>query len=207
VHDDDGTRKRLHRTDRGLTIRASSFANGTPKPRKRGFLNTNKPDFVVRRVDRSQDATLQNLFEHYLHDMAEWFQFDYAPDGRYAHDPATYRNNGAEVWFAYVGEIPIAFALVGSAHAFIDDADAKDLDEFFVVRRYRRNGVGRDFARQVWDAYRGRWVVRVFQGNVPAVPFWRGAIAEYTDRAYHEEIRNIRDRPWSYFTFDNSGPR
>ena len=69
MQDDDGTRKRLHRTDGGLTIRASSFANGTPKPRKRGFLNTNKPDFVVRRVDRSQDATLQNLFEHYLHDI------------------------------------------------------------------------------------------------------------------------------------------
>ena len=167
-------------------------------------MNTNKPDFVVRRVDRSHDSTLQNLFEHYLHDMAEWFQFDYAPDGRYAHDPAIYRNNGAEVWFAYVGDVPIGFALVGSADAFLDEAGAKDLDEFFVVRRYRRSGVGRDFARRVWDAYRGRWLVRVFQGNVPALPFWRGAIAEYTDRAFNEDVRTVRDRQWSYFTFDNS---
>ena len=112
--------------------RYTSFSDRCAQGRISESLNTNKPDFVIRLVDRSHDATLQNLFEHYLHDMAEWFQFDYAPDGRYAHDPAIYRNNGAEVWFAYVGEIPIAFAVVGSAQAFIDDADAKDLDEFFV---------------------------------------------------------------------------
>jgi predicted acetyltransferase len=167
-------------------------------------MNTNKPDFVIRRVDRSYDTTLQNLFEHYLHDMAEWFQFDYGPYGRYGMDMATYWNNGVEAWIPYVGDIPIGFALVGSAQAFIGDAEAKDVDEFFVVRRYRRNGVGRDFARYIWDVYRGRWLVRVFQGNVPALPFWRGAIAEYSDHAFREDVRTIRDRPWSYFTFDNS---
>jgi hypothetical protein len=52
--------------------------------------------------------------------------------------------------------------------------------------------------------YRGRWLVRVFQGNLPALPFWRGAIAEYSDHAFREDVRIIRDRPWSYFTFDNS---
>jgi len=53
-------------------------------------MNTNKPDFVMRRVDRSHDVTLQNLFEHYLHDMAEWFQFDYGPQGRYGMEMTTY---------------------------------------------------------------------------------------------------------------------
>jgi len=163
-----------------------------------------KPDFVIRRVDRSYDTTLQNLFEHYLHDMAEWFQFDYGPYGRYGMDMATYWNNGVDAWIPYVGDIPIGFALVGSAQAFIGDADAKDVDEFFVVRRYRRTGVGRDFARYIWDLHRGRWLVRVFQGNVPALPFWRGAIAEYTNHAFREDVRTVRDRPWSYFTFDNS---
>ena len=167
-----------------------------------------KPDFVVRRVDRSHDATLSNLFEHYLHDMAEWFQFDYGPQGRYGMDMATYWDNGrgVEAWIAYAGEIPIGFALVQSAQTFIGDADAKDMDEFFVVRRYRRSGVGREFARYVWNAYPGRWLVRVFQGNVPAVPFWRGAIAEYTEHRYREDVRTAHDRQWSWFTFDNSAP-
>ena len=97
--------------------------------------------------------------------------------------------------------MPIAFAVVGSAQAFISDVDAKDLDEFFVVRRYRRSGVGRDLAQQIWDAYPGPWLVRVFQGNVPALPFWRSAIADYTNHAYVEDVRTVRDRPWSYFTF------
>ena len=49
---------------------------------------------------------------------------------------------GVHVYLAYHKQIPIGFGLVGSAEAFISDADVKDLDEFFVVRRYRRSGVG-----------------------------------------------------------------
>jgi predicted acetyltransferase len=160
-------------------------------------------EVIYRRVDRSHDPILINLFEHYLHDMAEWFQFDYGPEGRYGMDTATYWNNGVEAWFAYVGDIPIGFALVGSAGNFIGDAHARDMDEFFVVRRYRRAGVGRAFADHVWDAYPGRWLVRVFQGNLPALPFWRGAIADYSDGVFDEDVRTVRERRWSYFTFDN----
>ena len=167
-------------------------------------MKANRPAIDIRRVDRSQDPVLRNLFEHYLHDMAEWFQFDYGPEGSYSYATEAYWDHGVEAYFAYAGEIPIGFGLVGSAAAFTGDADAKDLDEFFVARRYRRNGLGRELAHHLWNAYPGRWLVRVFQGNLPALPFWRGAIAGYTNGEYREEVRTVRERQWSYFTFDNS---
>jgi len=163
-------------------------------------------EVLIRRVDRSCDETLHNLFEFYLHDMAEWFKFDYAPTGRYGGSMSDYWDKGIEAWFAYVGEIPIGFALVWSAKAFTDEPGVMDMDEFFVARRYRRGGVGRAFARHVWNAYPNPWLVRVYQGNLPALPFWRGAIAEYSAGEYREEVRTVNGRTWSYFTFTAATP-
>jgi len=162
-------------------------------------------NFKVNRVDRSSDEVLANLFEHYMHDMAEWFDFDTKTDGRYAYPTDTIWDRGLDVFFAYAGAIPIGFALVGSAAAWIGDAAARDLHEFFVIRRYRRNGVGRALADHVWHRYPGPWLVRVYQGNSPAVPFWRSAVAAYTGARYREEARTIDGRRWSYFSFDLGG--
>ena len=158
-------------------------------------------DFHITRVDRSADHVLRNLFEHYLHDMAQWFEFDTEIDGRYAYSTGEVWDKGYDVYFAYTAAMPIGFALVGSAETWTNNAAMRDMDEFFVMRRYRRHGVGAAFANYLWDQYPGDWLVRVLQGNLPAMPFWRGIIATRTANEFHEEARISNQRPWSYFTF------
>lgn len=162
-------------------------------------------NFRVNRIDRSSDAVLANLFEHYIHDMAEWFAVDTKPDGRYAYPTETIWERGLDVFLAYAGEIPIGFGIVGSAQAWSGEVKRRDLHEFFVIRRYRRHGVGQALANHIWDKYPGPWLVRVLQGNLPALPFWRGIVAEYTGTKYREEVRAVDGRPWSYFSFDGDG--
>lgn len=159
-------------------------------------------DFEIRRVDRSSDPILGNLLELYCHDMSEWFLNDTDESARYDYPMQRQWDAGVQVHLAYAGKMPIGFALVGSAAAFTGDKRALDLDEFFVVRRHRRSGVGLALARHVWDTYPGPWLVRVFQGNLPALPFWRAAITEYTGGAFEEEVRDVGERRWSYFTFE-----
>lgn len=163
-------------------------------------------NFKVSRVDRSSDAVLANLFQHYLYDMAEWFALDTQTDGRYAYSTDTIWDRGLDVFFAYAGDLPIGFGIVGSAQSWIGEADRRDLHEFFVVRRYRRNGVGQALANDVWDRYPGPWLVRVFQGNLPALPFWRRVVAAYSGTRHREEVRTIDGRSWSYFRFDSGDP-
>ena len=164
------------------------------------------PNFRVERVEVSFERTLNNLMEHYLHDMAEWFEFDSSEDGSYSRSTDHFWDQGLDVFLAYAGLIPIGFAIVGSAERWIDDDNARDLDEFFVVRRYRRKGIGLAFAEHVWKLYPGKWVVRVFQNNLPALPFWRMAVSGFTGDAYDEEIREVEGNRWSYFTFLNNSP-
>lgn len=159
-------------------------------------------DIKILRVDRSHDPILRNLLELYVHDMAEWFKFESGKDGRYGYATEKFWGDDHAVYLAYAGPIPIGFGLIGPAESNTGDPGVKDLDEFFIVRRHRRSGVGRVVAAHIWDANPGGWLVRVYQGNRPALPFWRGAIADYTKGEYQEEVRVVGDRLWSYFTFN-----
>ena len=160
-------------------------------------------NFHIVQVERSSDQILSNLFELYLHDMAEWFQFDTTAEGNYAF-PTQQEiwDKGIDVYLLYHGEIPVGFGLVGSAAEFDDNQGAMDMDEFFVVRRYRRSGIGRAFANYLWSQYPGHWLVRVFQKNLPAIPFWRGSVGAFTQGRYSEQITEVDGRPWSFFRFD-----
>ena len=42
-----------------------------------------KLELTVERIDESSNALITNLFDLYMHDMAEWFLFDTEEDGRY----------------------------------------------------------------------------------------------------------------------------
>jgi predicted acetyltransferase len=155
----------------------------------------------MQRVDRSADAVLRNLFEHYMHDMAEWFRFDSREDGSYGYPTEQFWDHGCEVFLVYSALVPVGFAVVDSAGTRAPGPGARDLKEFFVVRSYRRDGVGQRFAHYVWDQFPGPWLVRVYLGNVPALPFWRRTVDAYTRGRYHESEQQSNGRDWRYFTF------
>jgi predicted acetyltransferase len=163
-------------------------------------------DFRIDAVDASAAPTLVNLFEHYLHDMAEWFGFDTEQNGAYGYPAQKCWDNGAVVYFAYAGGVPIGFAIVTAAESPVETRTL-DLKEFFVVRRHRRSGVGRAFANTVWDRHPGPWLVRVYRGNLPALPFWRGCVADYSGGRFRELERESNDKLWSYFTFRSGDTR
>src|SRR5438309_2789783 len=80
-----------------------------------------------------------------------------------------------------------------------DDPHAYDIAEFFVLRRYRHSGVGREAAFLAWDRYPGSWTVRVAEGNAGALEFWRSAIDQYTSGAVTELRRPGDPIAWHVF--------
>ena len=163
-------------------------------------------DLTVERIDASADALITNLFEFYLHDMAEWFLFDVDDNGRYHYDMSKHWQRGDEVYVARCGGKLAGFALVTLAKNVLADADGHDVEEFFIVRRYRHTGAGEVLAKAIWDKHPGQWLVRVFEGNLPAIPFWRRIISRYTNDRQIEERRIVNNKAWSYFHFKNNVP-
>ena len=66
-----------------------------------------------------------------------------------------------------------------------------DMGEFFVVRKFRRAGVGKQVAWQLFDRFPGQWEVRQLVDHLPAQTFWRAIIADYTDGHYHDSRQHI----------------
>ncbi len=159
----------------------------------------------ISKIGPESDLVLRNLFQHYVHDMAEWFEIDTQADGSYSYDTSLIWENGYDAYLAKVGDSIAGFALVGSAKDWLDDARAHDVHEFFVIRRFRRNGLGQRMATLLWNERPGEWLVRVLELNAPAVLFWRAAISSYSRGSYKEEGRIVKGRSWRFFRFASKG--
>jgi predicted acetyltransferase len=162
-------------------------------------------NLLLSKIGPESEVVLRNLFEHYLHDMAEWFDVDTKADGSYSYDTSCIWAKGYAAYLAKLDDLPAGFALVGSATEWLGDIDAHDVREFFVVRKFRRHGFGRRMATLLWNERPGAWLVRVLESNAPAVAFWRTAIASYSRGSYEEEGRMSKERSWRFFRFVSSG--
>jgi predicted acetyltransferase len=162
-------------------------------------------NLLLSKIGPESDVVLRNLFEHYLHDMSEWFEVNTKADGSDSYDTSSVWEKDYDAYLAKVGESIAGFALVGSADEWLGDIGAQDVHEFFVMRGFRRNGYGRRMATLLWNKHPGEWLVRVLELNTPAVYFWRTAISSHSRGSYQEEERMVKGRPWRFFRFVSQG--
>jgi predicted acetyltransferase len=111
-------------------------------------------------IGPESDVLLRNLFEHYIHDMAEWFDIDTRADGSYSYDTSLVWQKGCDVYLAKAGDAIAGFAIVGPATEWVGENGVHDVREFFVIRRFRRRGLGQRMATLLWNERPGAWLVR-----------------------------------------------
>lgn len=77
-----------------------------------------------------------------------------------------------------------------------------DVAEFFVLRGFRRLGVGTRAAHEVWGRFPGRWEVRVMDRNRKARGFWARAIKDFVDEAVESFLFDEGGKGWHVFSFE-----
>ena len=156
-----------------------------------------------------QSVAVANLFEFYAYDFSEFHDVEPGEDGRfgfnklhlYWSDP-----NRHPFLIKYRGKLA-GFVLVKKGSEITEDDCVWDMSEFFVLRRYRRYGVGTEAARQIWTRYPGRWEVRVMEANKAAHEFWARAIKSVLNQAISPVRVQIADRVWLVFALDSAQER
>jgi predicted acetyltransferase len=158
------------------------------------------------RIATLDDRTpIRRMLELYQHDLSDVWDQDLDAHGEYG-----YRLDG--YWSRPLCK---AFAFLADGHyagfALVDDAVCLPENElwmaqFFVVKKYRRRGIGGAAAKHMFDQLRGRWEVGQMAGNLPAQAFWRRVIGEYTAGAFVEH--DLHDERWDGLLqcFDNTLP-
>lgn len=144
----------------------------------------------VVKAERDDEAVLERLFQLYGYDFSEFTASDVDAEG-------LYEEEALDRWWSEPARHPFlvrvdgqlaGLALVQQKSHFTGDANVTDMDEFFVMRKYRRRGVGREVATRLFDLFPGRWEVRQIAANTPAQSFWREVIGEYTGGRFEERF-------------------
>ena len=164
-------------------------------------------DEVKLEVAISSDAALlANLVELYLHDLSEAFPIEVGPEGRFGYPGLSLYWSDPEHCFPFLikhGQRIVGFVLVTRGSPMSEDPSVFDIAEFFVVRRHRRESVGKRAAFLLWDHLPGRWIVRVSEANTGAIGFWTALITEYAAGKAAQFSRPGSPSAWRVFSFDS----
>lgn len=148
----------------------------------------------------SKKYIVQNLYPLYLHDMAEIWDIEPNRHGIFEDDDSNSLESQFQhfnVWWSdneiffpyliYLEDVPVGFALVAKA-PYCPKKSEVCLHEFFILRPYRRRGLGKTAAKLVFDEFRGEWsfYTNPTTKNYKVQEFWRGFLDSYLSGKYRE---------------------
>jgi predicted acetyltransferase len=143
---------------------------------------------TLERLAEPDRPLLENLTQLYMYDWSELIELEVDARGRFGPYPLDpyFTDASRHPFLIRDGAAIAGFALLCSQSRLTGRAGVYDVAEFFVLRRHRRRGVGREAARALLSQFHGPWEVRQRAGNPAATAFWRAVIGELTSGAFEE---------------------
>ncbi len=152
---------------------------------------------------RSDRNLVRRMMELYQYDFSEFDGQDLDEHGCFGYGDLDYFwfEPTHAVFLITVDEKLAGFVLIDNE--VVVTGHERSVTEFFIMRKYRRQGVGKQVAIEIFRRLPAKWEVRVIEQNSPAQDFWRGVIAEYTQDKFQE--KRLDDDEWQgyVFSFDN----
>lgn len=166
-----------------------------------------KPDARLEIIPATleQAPILQNLLELYSHDFSEFQELSLGADGRFGF-------KSLPLYWSEPGRYPFLVRMDGKWAGLVfvkrgSEVSGReaiwDMAQFFIVRAYRRRGVGTQTAHEIFKRFPGLWEVRVIPSNVPACRFWARAISSFTDGAIHPARVKKGTKLWELYSFQS----
>ena len=135
---------------------------------------SDQPTLIVRRAEPDERDVFANLLELYAYDDSAIVGSDVGPSGRYGYCwlDSYWTEPGRVPFLIEVNGRLAGFVLVRRVSSEAGDPPRHSIAEFFVLRKYRRRGVGSRVAREVFERLPGEWHVDVFI-SPRARSFWQ----------------------------------
>jgi len=148
--------------------------------------------FALVPASNEHEIVIQNLMQFYIYDFSEYISYDVENNGLFAAYPyLTDYWEGDNNKFPYIikkDDKYVGFVLV----KFITSNDRSyfSIAEFFILKKYRRGGIGKAVAFKIFNLYKGEWEVFQKDANKPAQLFWNKVISEYTKGQFRERLED-----------------
>lgn len=135
---------------------------------------------------------LRNLMELNMHDQSEYDGYNINDHGLYDYRYIDHYHTDADrkAYFVRADGRLAGFALLRLRD------DYNSLAEFFILRKFRRQGLAARVAERIFELYPGQWQVSQFETNLPAQAFWHKFLTRYTGGSYTEAYGPDEDFPY-----------
>jgi predicted acetyltransferase len=158
------------------------------------------------RATRSQTSVLDHLLQLYEYDYSEYGRVDVDSNGVFPTvDTEALWQPDDHVFLIQVDANLAGFAFVTRHQSYLGDGDAVLLSEFFVMRKYRRSGIGEHVALTLFDRFPGRWEVGTPHGNLGGQAFWRSVLGRYAPDMYQEVSEGCERWQGPIWAFSSKG--
>lgn len=144
-------------------------------------------EFELVPVKEEEKEILRNLLEKYDYEFTQYTLEDVNPLGLYGYSYLDCYWTEKKRWAFFLkadGKLA-GFAMVND----YPEAGKTDycMAEFFVMFKYRRCGLGKWVAFQLFDKFKGTWQLKRHPKNLPSVAFWDKVVSEYTGGSFRLE--------------------
>jgi predicted acetyltransferase len=165
-----------------------------------------KNDVDICSAEYGDKHILHNLMQLYLYEFSAYDQADVNQSGLYdyKHLDRYWAESNRHPFIIRVKGQLAGFVLISRYADPIYDEPRWSASEFFIMKKYRRKGIGTHVAVYIFDMFQGKWQVAQIENNLPAQSFWREVIGEYTHGVYKEiAVKNDRFQGTILY-FDNA---
>lgn len=149
-------------------------------------------EFQIIKASKEYKNIVGNLMQFYFYDLSEFVKCDVEDNGLYrAYEYLDDYWNEENHRFPYLVKQDgkyIGFVLVRLIES--EEENYFSIAEFFIMKKYRRKGIGQAVANKIFDLHRGQWEVFQIETNKPAQAFWHKTIDEYTKGQFKERSEN-----------------
>jgi predicted acetyltransferase len=162
------------------------------------------PAILVRPALSTELTCIENMMQFYNYDLSESLPVDFAETGLYALRPKQqyWSKSGVAPLMIYVDGGLAGFAVVDDE--VILPRSQYNMGYFFIARRYRGHGVGKQVAVKLFAQFAGAWEVYFYSNNKAASQFWNAVMATPSARNVAMLSQIIDGEPCTLFSFSTS---
>ena len=152
-----------------------------------------------------QMPVIANLLELYAYDFTEFWSFDIGDDGFYGYKdlPLYFSAPHRYPHIIFVNGKIAGLVMVQRGAPISEDPLRYDMAEFFIMRKFKRKGVGTFSALETFSRYVGPWQVRCLMENKTAHAFWKKTIERLQGFSPQQEEKVVNGELWTIFHFES----
>ena len=141
---------------------------------------------IIEPIAIEQKSVFVQMMELYNYDFSEFSQDDINEYGYFGYSRIDdyWNDKGRYPFFIRVNGKLAGLVLVRSCSEYNELKNPHSIAEFFIMKKYRKQKVGKTVANKIFDRFPGGWEISVWSNNKTAKTFWKSVVNEYTKGKY-----------------------